>query len=1130
MADKIVELLTKDALAVFKLAKLLAIKENDTEIRIKHLAKALAQKDKQTLSTLLQIPENELTGDLFKSETGAQEYNSTKGTLKYPRIFSVIKNRVPDGKQIDTSDIARIIIIFWNDVQNLIEIKDNSYLNKINNRIEEYANEIGTKYSLPKEEIQKLLAQAQSIKSNGQRKYSKVKLLEEYIKERVFGQDHAIEQLVGIYIESLIKEKNGSSKDKKPASILFIGDSGTGKSYLAKIYSEGLKAIGERRSFRSYDMSRYTHQQDTASLVGSDPHWRGSHPGELTGYVNNHPNAIILLDEVDRCHSSALNSIMQALDTGVLYDVNMRRDVSFKNTTIIMTTNAGRDLYLDDKTFGYFKDIENVPPQIIKENLKKNLPVSMHAFLDRIAKYVLFSNLSYKALRSIVQGYINNIKNMFQNEGKYVHFNDEEKISRLILFYGGIGSSGRGVSDVVESVVTAPVYKWYRENLTEIDNISKIEYAVDDPDQFLDYDSQPASVLCIDNDDTYLNKIEGLVESFIKVQRAHNFGETKNVLEKYSKSIDFILLDLNLETIDDKKEKYNILSSDETISKRFPTAMAILNHVRKRYPHIQVYIHSGYISTEEDPLHYAFIKSGGAAGFVPKIQDNNQSIIIEKIKNISTDIIWTKQYNRYLKKGIRLNYSPFTKLWQNEDKSGKTLQIFFEGIEFERTPNIEDLQWFTVTNPDTKFDDLVGIEEARMRLEEAIDYLRSPESFVEFGVKPPQGYLLYGPSGTGKTSIAKAVANAADARFIAVAGSIFERKFLGEGPQKVRELFTVARKYSPSIIFIDEIDSLGRRSEDQGYGGVRARNSIINTFLECMDGFTANDGVVIIGATNHKELIDPALLRAGRMGRHLKIDVLHDPQDRKKLIKNYLQSAPIKNPNKVAVELSKWTVGLPPVKIIDMVNEAFLIARRKNNKNITIKEFIEAREFVLRGERISGKREKDELNRTALHESGHAFMQVYYNKPLLQVTIVGRGSALGYLEPEMEYSKTKQQIEQEIDVILGGRCAEALDGVLSEGVSSDLEMATERAVNILFRYGMDESMGVASIGDMSIEDVAKHPHLWDEVQKILRKRNEIVISVLKENQSKLYKIRDLLLKRKTLFEKEVRQIVRGENV
>ena len=435
------------------------------------------------------------------------------------------------------------------------------------------------------------------------------------------------------------------------------------------------------------------------------------------------------------------------------------------------------------------------------------------------------------------------------------------------------------------------------------------------------------------------------------------------------------------------------------------------------------------------------------------------------------------------------------------------------------------------------FDDVAGLSEAKQEVEEIVEFLKHPSRYTDLGGKIPKGALLVGPPGTGKTLLAKAVAGEANVPFFSLSGSDFVEMFVGVGASRVRDLFRQAKEKAPCIVFIDEIDAVGRaRGKNPNMGSNDERENTLNQLLTEMDGFGSNSGVIILAATNRADILDKALLRAGRFDRQIYVE-LPELNDRKAIFKVHLRN--VKIDESVDVDLlARQTPGFSGADIANVCNEAALIAARKNKKSVQRQDFMDAVDRIVGGlEKRSKITTQEEKRSIAIHEAGHASISwlLRYANPLIKVTIVPRGRALGaawYL-PEERQITTREQMLDEMCATLGGRAAEEVFlGRISTGASNDLERVTKQAYAMVVYFGMSDKLPNLSYYDSTgqeygftkpySEDTAK---LIDtEVGKIVNEQYERAKQILRENADKHAQLAEVLIAREVIFAEDVEHI------
>ncbi|MEJ6734168.1 MAG: ATP-dependent zinc metalloprotease FtsH [Flavobacteriales bacterium] len=440
---------------------------------------------------------------------------------------------------------------------------------------------------------------------------------------------------------------------------------------------------------------------------------------------------------------------------------------------------------------------------------------------------------------------------------------------------------------------------------------------------------------------------------------------------------------------------------------------------------------------------------------------------------------------------------------------------------------------FDKTKVNVTFNDVAGLKGAKEEIEEIVDFLKKPKKYTALGGKIPRGALLVGPPGTGKTLLAKAVAGEAQVPFFSLSGSDFVEMFVGVGASRVRDLFKQAKEKAPSIIFIDEIDAIGRaRGKNNMTGGNDERENTLNQLLTEMDGFGTNSGVIVIAATNRSDILDRALLRAGRFDRQIYVD-LPDVNERKEIFSVHIK--PLTLEKNVDIDfLSKQTPGFSGADIANVCNESALIAARKNKKKVGKQDFLDAVDRIIGGLEKKNKIVSREEKRTvAFHEAGHATVSWFmkYASPLVKVTIVPRGRSLGaawYL-PEERQLTTTEQMTHEMCATLGGRAAEqVIFNKISTGALSDLEKVTKQAYSMVTVYGLNKKIGNISFYDSSGGDSFTKPYseataktIDEEVSNLIEKCYQETIQLLSLHKDKLTKLAELLLEKEVIFKEDL---------
>jgi len=448
------------------------------------------------------------------------------------------------------------------------------------------------------------------------------------------------------------------------------------------------------------------------------------------------------------------------------------------------------------------------------------------------------------------------------------------------------------------------------------------------------------------------------------------------------------------------------------------------------------------------------------------------------------------------------------------------------------------------------FEDVAGIDEAKQELEEIVEYLKDPQKFQRLGGKIPKGVLLVGPPGTGKTLLARAIAGEANVPFFTISGSDFVEMFVGVGASRVRDMFEQGKKNAPCIIFIDEIDAVGRHRGAGLGGGNDEREQTLNQLLVEMDGFEANEGVILIAATNRPDVLDPALLRPGRFDRQV---VVPNPDvvGREKILKVHMRKVPLASDVDARI-IARGTPGFSGADLANLVNEAALMAARKGKRSVAMSEFEQAKDKVMMGaERRSMVMTEDEKKLTAYHEAGHALCMLYAegHEPLHKVTIIPRGRALGitmFLPERDKYSQSKLEIKAMLASLFGGRIAEELifgPDKVTTGAADDIRRATGLARRMVTEFGFSEKLGPLRYAENEEEvflghSVTQRKNVSDatakiideEIRRIIDEGEQTARDILTARLDELHALAKGLLEYETLSAEEIRRIIKGERI
>ncbi|MGA0705356.1 MAG: ATP-dependent zinc metalloprotease FtsH [Steroidobacteraceae bacterium] len=445
------------------------------------------------------------------------------------------------------------------------------------------------------------------------------------------------------------------------------------------------------------------------------------------------------------------------------------------------------------------------------------------------------------------------------------------------------------------------------------------------------------------------------------------------------------------------------------------------------------------------------------------------------------------------------------------------------------------------------FADVAGVDEAKEEVTEIVDFLKDPSKFQKLGGKIPKGVLMVGPPGTGKTLLARAIAGEAKVPFFTISGSDFVEMFVGVGASRVRDMFEQAKKHAPCIIFIDEIDAVGRHRGAGLGGGHDEREQTLNQLLVEMDGFEGNEGIIVIAATNRPDVLDPALLRPGRFDRQVVVP-LPDVRGREHILKVHMRRVPLGDDVNPSI-IARGTPGFSGADLMNLVNEAALFAARANKRTVTMEEFERAKDKIMMGaERRSMVMSEEEKRLTAYHEAGHAIvgLSVPEHDPVYKVTIIPRGRALGvtmFLPEADRYSTSKRRLESRIATLFGGRVAEEIvfgAEAVTTGASNDIERATELARNMVTKWGLSERLGTLTYAEDDGEvflgrSVTQHKQVGhktrdvidEEIRRLIDDNYQRARDILSSTMEKLHVMAEALIRYETIDEQQIKDIMDG---
>lgn len=959
-----------------------------------------------------------------------------------------------------------------------------------------------------------------SVKEEISKLVDKVKTLQTELLDTVYGQDNAVNVFTTGYFQAELLSMTDIDRKKPRATYLFAGPPGVGKTFLAEVAAEKLSL-----PFMRFDMSEYADKEANLEFCGSDKVYKNAKSGNVTGFVSEHPKCILLFDEVEKAHLCVIHLFLQMLDAGRLRDNYTDEEVSFKDAIIIFTTNAGKQLY-ESESDGDFSSLSR---KVVLKALRNDInPLSGSSYFpaalcSRFASgnVIMFNHIMAHDLRHIAKKEIlRSASNFSKNAGVSVDI--DEKVYTALLFSEGGNADARMIKSRAESFFNGEIYELLRlvasdKVQTSISDLTKIEFVteIDESSEAynLFFGEEKLTALVFGSDKTVRNCKK--VCKDVEIISAKTVDEAKNIISH--KDICVILIDLSYGKRG--SVKYLNIEDQESVS------ADMFDYLTKLGQSLPVYVleTSTYSLTEEEKM--SLFKEG--ARDVVRLDDK----IGNALKQICVNVYQQQNMNLLAKTNKVVSFTTA----QTVSKNGKKATIKLIDFDMAAAVDAEDSCGFVTKNnkPDVDFDDIIGAQDAKSELKYFAEYLRSPKKFAAAGVKMPKGALLYGPPGTGKTMLAKALAAQSGVTFIYTEGNKFLKKYVGEGTEKVHDLFRSARKYAPTIVFIDEIDAIAK--ERHGDERVAAGEETLTALLAEMDGFNVDSTkpVFVLAATNFDvapgspRSLDQALVR--RFDRRIYVDLPTDEERKQFMLRKCAKNAMFDISEQDIDNLAVRTVGMSLSDLDSIFEFALRQALRAELNKVKVDILDEAFETYVNGEKKNWS--EAEVERVARHEAGHAFLCWQSGETPSYLTIVARSDHGGYMQHDSTEKKTiytKDELLSRIRVALGGRAAEIVCygecGGVSTGASGDLVSATAIAERIVCSYGMVDECGLAVSDPRTLRsgDVAKE--VRKAVNKLLSEQMSQAIEKIRANKDMLDVLSNELMQKSHLSANEISEL------
>jgi len=978
---------------------------------------------------------------------------------------------------------------------------------------------------------------------------------------RIFGQDHAVHAFVeGLFNAEVVA--TADTKRRAPKAIfVFAGPPGVGKTFLAEQGATLLK-----RPFKRFDMSAYSGHQQNEALVGLGKGYHGAHPGQLTEFVEKNPDAVLLFDEIEKAHSKAIHLFLQILDAGTLEDKYNERNVSFRDTVVIFTTNAGRKLYDKPNESGVHSANAAFHRKTILDALATERdPETRQLFFpgaicSRMATGypVLFNHLRVNELERVVHTELSRVGGLLERQ-HYKALEFHELLPMALVLREGARADARNLRSQAETFVKTEIFKFCQLYKTErleeaMEQVDSIRFTIGEERRELEAEVKalfespdaPRVLLVADSDlsELYSENIED-----VEWRTAATPEDALQTLAE--EEIDLVLVDLWI----GRAMATSVASGTMAHFDHVPAAargldvgQELLRKIRERLPQMPVFLLSLAGTVEEgsgagsvdDELFMACVRAGGARGMVvSRFVDCKADEWEENRDGFAASLCETSRRLYREKAAAKMGAERKVLAFDTAprvDKRKREITVRLRNLRMTRAIAAADAGEILedIERPRAKFADVVGARAAKEELQFFIDYLRNPRRFAALGLVPPKGVLLYGPPGTGKTMLARAMAGESDVAFVPTSASSFVTMWQGSGPQSIRDMFDRARRYAPAIIFIDEIDAIGKkRTGSVGTG--RAEENTLNALLTEMDGFTSpspDRPIFLLAATNFKvrpdpnephwkrdeRLLDEALVR--RFSRSIKVD-LPEREARAQYLANRLRQHRASEISETTIRsIAERAIGMSIANLESIVETAGRQALKGDG--VLRDETIEtAFETEVHGEARS--KSPEEVRRTACHEAGHAVMYWLWGWWPVYVTIVSRGGHGGYMQRSEEEArselKTKADLVARVRTSLGGRIAEVVcygeEEGLSTGAGQDLQNAQKDVADML-EYGM---FGATWIGNSERDEGRK------KISEILDQELAQTKQLLQENRKHLDAVIDALVTKERVDTSELQSIL-----
>lgn len=924
--------------------------------------------------------------------------------------------------------------------------------------------------------------------------------------EKVVGQDEVIDQFRNAWFHKELKAGTNHKKREPRHAYLFAGPPGVGKTFVAEIVADALKI-----PYKRFDMSAYSGNNDVAGLVGFENTWKNSQPGVLTSFVRKNPRCVLLFDEIEKAHAEVVLLFLQILDEGSCIDKFYNENVDFRNTIVILTTNAGKQLYQGAEN----ENLTLLPDAVVMDALRKDTkpdkgtPFFPPEIVSRMFSHtvLMFNHLRADAILEIIKKDLERQTALLRDKYGYDMSTGQDVLARTALYSMGGKTDARNASVLAGKLIDRALLSLLtladeKTGLNQQESIRKIVWEQDfsgaTDEIFQLYSGEKDCTIAVFGEAEEISVGE-FTKNNVRLRKTVVPEEFMKILQEENVILAVVDYEYGM-----KEQEGNLSIVDcRTEGGR------VFSRIREEYKdNIQVYILYGggytYSGSERGEL-----CRRGAKGFI------RRETLRAGLPSVYVDVCCQRAVEKLSLRHQKIAYD----LKQELDVPQRTGYIIFCNFRLETAVEAEDKDLLLSADmkPDTHWENIYVADTVKSELEFFINYLKNPRSFRHNKLRVPRGVLLAGGPGTGKTSLARVVATESGVSFLEVQADLLKRR----GPDEVRRVFRTARKYAPAVLFIDEVDTIG------GSRQAGVDNSVLNALLTEMDGFRKTDDspVFVMAATNLGQTIDGALVR--RFDRVFTIP-LPDREGIRWMLERLLQkhSDRFRIPSGEIEGIVARFEGISFAKLENIMETALREAVRSGIPADHIRLY-EAFDEVIMGE-VRGGVPLETVRRTAYHEAGHALVSLAHNNLPNYMSVVARGSYGGYVANGPAGDGTKESMLKMICMCLGGRAAETVCGYgLSSGASADLERATQLAAGMVCSLGMyEEEFGLAVIPEKEFHNNEK---ARDLVGRILSEQSRKAAEIISSNRDALERLVDAVMdsRTKSLTKREIVAAFKG---